>query len=182
MSTGKLYLIDVDNTLLDCLGALEKLYVGYSKEQQLTYDFNIDGVPAKDVIANFFSKDFYKGVTLNKSVLDFIKKLSLDDKVIFVTYGDKDAKEYKVLELLDEYLFKCRLANEVISYPSGGKELEDFLDSGLELGTYQLSDVVAVDDSPARLDAYKVKGVPYVLVNYRYNDEYREDALEVLRG
>ena len=182
MSMGKLYLIDVDNTLLDCLGALESLYVGYSKEQQVTYEFNIDGVSAKDVIANFFSKEFYKSVGLNKSVLNFIKKLSLDDEVMFVTYGDKDAKEYRVLELLDEYLFKCRLAKGVISYPSGGKELEDFLDEGLDLGTYQLSDVVAVDDSPARLTIYKAKGIPYVLVNYRYNDEYKEDALEILRG
>ena len=41
---------------------------------------------------------------------------------------------------------------------------------------------MAVDDSPARLDTYKVKGIPYVLVNYRYNDGYKEDALEVLRG
>ena len=182
MSVGKLYLIDVDNTLLDCLGALEKLYVGYSKEQQITYEFNVDGVSAKDVIANFFSKEFYKSVDLTKSVLNFIKKLSLDDEVIFVTYGDKDAKEYRVLELLDEYLFKCRIAKEVISYPSGGKELEDFLNKGLDLGTYQLSDVVAVDDSPARLDVYREKGIPYIVVNYRYNDEYREHALEVLRG
>lgn len=179
---GKLYLIDVDNTLLDCLGALERLYVGYSKEQQVTYEFNIDGVSAKDVIANFFSKEFYKSVGLNKSVLNFIKKLSLDDEVMFVTYGDKDAKEYRVLELLDEYLFKCRLAKEVISYPSGGKELEDFLTEGSYLGSYGLDDVIAVDDSPARLDTYKEMGIPYVLVNYRYNDEYRVHALEVLRG
>ena len=178
MSMDKLYLIDVDNTLLDCLGALERLYVGYSKEQQVTYEFNIDGVSAKDVIANFFSKEFYKSVSLNKSVLDFIKKLSLDDEVMFVTYGDKDAKEYRVLELLDEYLFKCRLAKEVISYPSGGKELEDFLAEG----SYGLDDVIAVDDSPARLDTYKAIGIPYVLVNYRYNDEYKVHALEVLRG
>lgn len=179
---GKLYLVDVDNTLLDCLGALERLYVGYSKEQQVTYEFNIDGVSAKDVIANFFSKEFYKSVSLNKSVLDFIKKLSLDDDVMFVTYGDKDAKEYRVLELLDEYLFKCRLAKEVISYPSGGKELEDFLAKGSYLGSYGLDDVIAVDDSPARLDTYKAMGIPYVLVNYRYNDEYKVHALEVLRG
>lgn len=182
MSMGKLYLIDVDNTLLDCLGALEKLYVGYSKEQQHTYEFNIDGVSAKDVIANFFSKEFYKSVSLNKPVLDFIKKLSLDDEVMFVTYGDKDAKEYRVLELLDEYLFKCRLAKGVISYPSGGKELEDFLAEGSYLGSYGLDDVIAVDDSPARLDTYKAMGIPYVLVNYRYNDEYKVHALEVLRG
>lgn len=182
MSMGKLYLVDVDNTLLDCLGALERLYVGYSKEQQVTYEFNIDGVSAKDVIANFFSKEFYKSVSLNKSVLDFIKKLSLDDDVMFVTYGDKDAKEYRVLELLDEYLFKCRLAKEVISYPSGGKELEDFLAKGSYLGSYGLDDVIAVDDSPARLDTYKAMGIPYVLVNYRYNDEYKVHALEVLRG
>lgn len=182
MSMGKLYLVDVDNTLLDCLGALERLYVGYSKEQQVTYEFNIDGVSAKDVIANFFSKEFYKSVSLNKSVLDFIKKLSLDDDVMFVTYGDKDAKEYRVLELLDEYLFKCRLAKEVISYPSGGKELEGFLAKGSYLGSYGLDDVIAVDDSPARLDTYKAMGIPYVLVNYRYNDEYKVHALEVLRG
>ena len=182
MSNGKLYLIDVDNTLLDCLGALERLYVGYSKEQQLTYEFNIDGVAAKDLIANFFRKDFYKGVSLNKSVLDFIKKLSIDDEVIFVTYGDKDAKEYRVLELLDEYLFKCRLAKNVLSYPSGGKELEDFLAKGSYLGSYRLDDVIAVDDSPARLDTYKAMGIPYVLVNYRYNDVYKEHALEILRG
>lgn len=182
MSIGKLYLIDVDNTLLDCLGALERLYVGYSKEQQVTYEFNIDGVSAKDVIANFFSKEFYKGVSLNKSVLDFIKKLSIDDEVIFVTYGDKDAKEYRVLELLDEYLFKCRLAKNVLSYPSGGKELEDFLVEGSFLGSYGLDDVIAVDDSPARLDTYKEMGIPYVLVNYRYNDVYKEHALEILRG
>ena len=179
---GKLYLVDVDNTLLDCLGALERLYVGYSKEQQVTYEFNIDGVSTKDVIANFFSKEFYKSVSLNKSVLHFIKKLSLDDEVMFVTYGDKDAKEYRVLELLDEYLFKCRLAKEVISYPSGGKELEDFLAKGSYLGSYGLDDVIAVDDSPARLDTYKAMGIPYVLVNYRYNDEYKVHALEVLRG
>ena len=179
---GKLYLIDIDNTLLDCLGALERLYVGYSKEQQVTYEFNIDGVSAKDVIANFFSKEFYKSVSLNKPVLDFIKKLSLDDEVMFVTYGYKDAKEYRVLELLDEYLFKCRLAKEVLSYPSGGKELEDFLAKGSYLGSYGLDDVIAVDDSPARLDTYKAMGIPYVLVNYRYNDEYKVHALEVLRG
>lgn len=182
MSMGKLYLIDIDNTLLDCLGALERLYVGYSKEQQVTYEFNIDGVSAKDVIANFFSKEFYKSVSLNKPVLDFIKKLSLDDEVMFVTYGYKDAKEYRVLELLDEYLFKCRLAKEVLSYPSGGKELEDFLAKGSYLGSYGLDDVIAVDDSPARLDTYKAMGIPYVLVNYRYNDEYKVHALEVLRG
>ena len=41
---GKLYLVDIDNTLLDCLSGLEQVYPGYSKEQQLTYEFHIDGV------------------------------------------------------------------------------------------------------------------------------------------
>ena len=44
---GKLYLVDIDNTLLDCLSGLEQVYPGYSKEQQLTYEFHIDGVSAK---------------------------------------------------------------------------------------------------------------------------------------
>ena len=39
---GKLYLVDIDNTLLDCLSGLEQVYPGYSKEQQLTYEFARD--------------------------------------------------------------------------------------------------------------------------------------------
>lgn len=181
---GKLYLVDIDNTLLDCLSGLEKVYPGYSKEQQLTYEFHIDGVSAKDVIANFFSKYFYQGVNLTPGVVELLQGLDSTDKVVFVTYGNKDAKEFRVIELLKDLDLKCDLDLWVREYPSGGGEL-DLLLSDLEVFQKTLvgcvyDEVVAVDDSPARLDSYKGAGVRYHLVQYPYNKNYSDGAISVI--
>lgn len=182
---GKLYLVDIDNTLLDCLSGLEQVYPGYSKEQQLTYEFNIDGVSAKDVIANFFSKYFYQRVNLTPGVVDLLQGLDSTDKVIFVTYGDKDAKEFRVVELLKDVNFKCDIDLWVREYPSGGSQL-DMLLSDLEVFQKTLvghvyDEVVAVDDSPARLDSYRSVGVGYHLVQYPYNEHYGDSAISVIK-
>ena len=182
---GKLYLVDIDNTLLDCLSGLEQVYPGYSKEQQLTYEFHIDGVSAKDVIANFFSKYFYQKVNLTPGVVELLQGLDSTDKVVFVTYGDKDAKEFRVIELLKDLDFKCDLDLWVREYPSGGSKL-DLLLSDLEVFQKTLvgcvyDEVVAVDDSPARLDSYKGAGVRYHLVQYPYNKHYGDDAISIIK-
>lgn len=181
---GKLYLVDIDNTLLDCLSGLEKVYPGYSKEQQLTYEFHIDGVSAKDVIANFFSKYFYQGVNLTPGVVELLQDLDSTDKVVFVTYGDKDAKEFRVIELLKDLDLKCDLDLWVREYPSGGRELDELLNNLVvfqnNLVGQVYDEVIAVDDSPARLDSYKGAGVGYHLVQYPYNKHYSDGAISVI--
>ena len=181
---GKLYLVDIDNTLLDCLSALEDVYPGYSKEQQLTYEFNIDGVSAKNVIANFFSRYFYQRVELTPGVVKVLHSLGSEDKVIFVTYGDKDAKEFRVVELLKDLNLKCDLDLKVHEYPHGGEELDALLEDlhalQLKLVGRVYKEVVAVDDSPARLDSYSKAGVGYHLVQYPYNKHYRDGAINVV--
>lgn len=181
---GKLYLVDVDNTLLDCLSGLEQVYPGYSKEQQLTYEFHIDGVSAKDVIANFFSKYFYQRVNLTPGIVELLQGLDSTDKVVFVTYGDKDAKEFRVIELLKDLDLKCDLDLWVREYPSGGQELDGLLN---DLVVFQnnlvgqvYDEVIAVDDSPARLDSYKGAGVRYHLVQYPYSKHYSDGAISVI--
>lgn len=181
---GNLYLVDIDNTLLDCLAALEELYPGYKKEQQVTYEFNIDGVSAKDVIANYFSKYFYQRVNINKSIIPVLEGLSEDDKIVFVTYGDRSAKEFRVIEVIQNLKLKCELDLEVKEYPSGGSKLLELFNS-VEFQQDILvgfNKVYAIDDSPARLDVYKVLGVDYILVEYPYNSEHVDGAVKVIKG
>lgn len=181
---GNLYLVDIDNTLLDCLAALEELYPGYKKEQQVTYEFNIDGVSAKDVIANYFSKYFYQRVGINKSIIPVLEGLNEDDKIVFVTYGDRSAKEFRVIEVIQNLNLKCELDLEVKEYPSGGSKLLDLFNS-VEFKQDILAGfdkIYAIDDSLARLDAYKVLGVGYILVEYPYNSEYADGAVKVIKG
>ena len=107
--------------------------------------------------------------------------LDSTDKVVFVTYGDKDAKEFRVVELLKGVDFKCDIDLWVREYPSGGSQL-DMLLSDLEvfqknLVGYVYDEVVAVDDSPARLDSYRRAGVGYHLVQYPYNKHYKNSAI-----
>lgn len=181
---GNLYLVDIDNTLLDCLAALEELYPGYKKEQQVTYEFNIDGVSAKDVIANYFSKYFYQRVGINKSIIPVLQGLGEDDKVVFVTYGDRKAKEFRVIEVIKDLDLKCMLDLVVKEYPSGGQELLDlFEDVEFKVDVLAGFDkVFAIDDSPSRLDAYNKLGIEYILVEYPFNTNYVDKAIKVLKG
>ena len=41
-------------------------------------------------------------------------------------------------------------------------------------------EIIAVDDSPARLDSYKGAGVRYHLVQYPYNKHYSDGAISVI--
>lgn len=118
--------------------------------------------------------------------MDLLQGLDSTDKVVFVTYGNKDAKGFRVVELLKGIDFKCDIDLWVREYPSGGSQL-DMLLSDLEVFQKTLvgrvyDEVVAVDDSPARLDSYKGAGVGYHLVQYPYNKHYSDGAISVIEG
>jgi 5'(3')-deoxyribonucleotidase len=69
-------LFDLDNTVYDLLGGLEKRFKGYKREYQKTYSFSkTKGVVAQDVYALFGDPNFFYELKPFPHVIDAIERL-----------------------------------------------------------------------------------------------------------